>query len=134
LNRGIIFAGAAVGLLLLPSTPALAQSKLIAKKVSRPAGSVWLAHGLKPDHTYQVQFASSGHQKFFGRAIERYNFVANKRLGSGSKPMGMSGTTPRTFTVRAPVKHLNDWILAINAQTLSGGRLTVKLVDTGKHK
>ena len=125
-----------VMLAALLASPALARSKVIAQKSTKvPMGSIYLAVRLHSGHSYHVDVTADGRRPFLGYGTEQLLGTANKRAFTTSSSLSLSGTTPRSFTVRqalsAQVK-LNEWVLAVQIQLKAGKKMTVRIVDLGR--
>jgi hypothetical protein len=117
---------------LVTAPPAHAAAKLVAQKTSSRTGAVYLTIRLVAGHKYRVDVGAPKHYAFSGLGGENYTYVSNQHLFQTSKPFQLSGTTPKSFTVRQGIKgHVTGWILFMDVNVARGKTFTLRVFDMG---
>jgi hypothetical protein len=108
-----------------------ASSHVVAHKSSHGAG-LYLAAGLRPGHKYRIEVRTSGHKTFSGFLLEHVVGISGGRLFTDDPTKGLSGTTPRDFTIRQPVSGIRQWGMTLQVALRHGTGVTVRILDLGK--
>jgi hypothetical protein len=109
-----------------------AAAKLIAQKTGKTTGGVYISLRLVAGHQYRVDVGAPKHYPFSGLGGENYTYVSNQHLFQTTKPFQVSGTTPKSFTVRQRINgHVTGWILFMDVSVARGKTVTVRVFDMG---
>lgn len=113
---------------------AASSTHIIAQKSSKKgARSVYLAHGLSYGHKYRIEIVSTGKYSISGYGFQNYTYVSHRQLVQGMKPFSVSGKTPYSNVITAPVSaRLTGWSLTAEVTITGKHRLTVRYRDLGK--
>lgn len=139
MSRRFVGFALAASLVLGVTSPALASSptRKAASHVvfnrSSKLGSLYVAQGLLPGHTYSIKVASKGHVQFSTSGFQDFVYVTGKRAVEDSRTLALKGKTPYSYTLKQPVRQtLRQWMMVVSVNLMAKKKLTVKVVDLGK--
>jgi hypothetical protein len=122
-------------LALMAVSPALAKDRVVIKATSgKGSGTVSVATRMTPGHRFRIDVTSKKPVQVRGAGFENYTYILNKQLGTGTKNVTLSGSTPRSLVVDQPIKaKLDSWLLVVTVTDSNRQALTLRVVDLGKH-